>query len=74
MTAVDLKAIRERVKELEGRPSLQELLIVTDRAQLLALVDRMRKYLRHVDLCVKDTYRDWPCRCDLDALLEELGR
>lgn len=43
---IDLKAIRERVREMASNPRLSELALVDDRAQLLALVDRMRDMIR----------------------------
>lgn len=44
-----------------------------DRAWLLARVERLRAYARHdaAKMCSKDSYRDWPCRCGLDELLQE---
>lgn len=79
---IDLKAIRGRAAEgvashVSESPMAADRAIEQledDRAQLLALGDRMRPYLQHdrAKLCSKETYRDWPCRCGLDDLLRDL--
>lgn len=74
-----LPACRERAREMADNPRLSELALVDDRAQLLALVDRMRAYMKHhqwdaerhrCDAFV--TNNNWTCTCGLADLLREI--
>lgn len=60
----DIKAIRERA--YIGSPSCA----TDDRAVLLALVDEMRRYIRHTPTCWFGT---GTCDCGLDELLRGTG-
>lgn len=71
-----LSACRSRAAEMAAtNPRLLDLAVVDDRAQLLALVDRMLHVVRRANCIVECATHNRPpgaCNCGLDNLLRDL--